>query len=105
MSIFESLALFFMLSARSRQAVPPGFPPQNESQPGTAPMKNRATDVVLSPFTTALKQLSPRAQLTFLIALFVLGVIAVGLGIYSTPQSSYDASDPPMVVQTAPQVA
>ena len=68
-------------------------------------MKNRATDVVLSPFTTALKQLTPKAQLTFLIALFVLGVIAVGLGIYSTPQSSYDASDPPIVVQTHRLVA
>jgi len=94
-----------MLSARSRQTAPPGFPPQNESQSGTATMKNRATALVLAPFTTALKQLSPRAQLTFLIALFVLGVIAVGLGIYSTPQTSHDASDPPLVVQTHRLVA
>ena len=56
-----------------------------------------------SPLITQ-KQLSPTAQLYLILGMFVLAVLAVGLGIYSASEntSPIDSTPPPTLIQTPP---
>ncbi len=60
----------------------------------------------ISPLIT-LKQLSPTAQLYLILGMFVLAVLAVGLGIYSASEntSPIDSTTPQMLIHSTPVTA